>query len=137
MERDEMTAEQMRRRGLIINTLRAAGWQETGERDLFEQGYSIPFEAEMRRWNGSLDLVVKYAAVAEALYFSALGPEEAEFRLRILFGDNLKQLLEIIVRNQNRLAPGRTADAVREIVRLCPDTFAIFEDADDFVRVVE
>jgi hypothetical protein len=123
MRHDQMTQQQRNRRDLIIRTLGIGGWtndHENGDRPDFDPIY----DAAMSYRNEHLTLRCYYKADTEAVYVFFSGFLEDFAQLKLECHDALAEVLDTLVRIQKSVAPDTVTENLREIVRICPETYA-------------
>lgn len=136
----EMTQAQRRIRDALVAGLTRAGWNTSAYPDnaTFEQGGFAFHEASLRYKNAAGAVFeLHYNADREAIYLT-LTPTaslEADLILRCL--DRVEQLVCWLSAHQDELGGDSLRAVVRDIVRLCPQTYAaVGEESEEVVQLV-
>lgn len=137
MRKKQLKKWQLAERDQIIRELGAAGWQGTVKNDRFDSGEFVECEASMEYNGANMTLAVEYDAKGRCL-FLRLAAGTRKLLLRIDYGESLASLLAKLVGFQAQLNQKNFQEFVRELARLCPNTFALVGgDEGDWVRVLD
>lgn len=138
MRKYEMTAQQLNHRQTIMQTLSAAGWDDPSVGNWFEEGLWAEFEAVMEFDNLALELSIHYHAEDESIYFYIRNFSGGRILLIIYFGGQLQKVLETITSFQYYISPQTYQKYIRQILRVCANTFAVVgEQGDQLVQLVD
>ncbi len=138
MRKNEMSEVQMYERAMIITMLSAAGWNTSDQNKMFDEGLWTYFEVNMDYQNDSVRILLRYEAEKRVIYFSTQDAGGKELTLHIYYEGQLEQLLRLIVGFQDVISGENYNQYVRDIVRLCPSTYAaVGEEGEQLVQVVD
>jgi len=137
MRKGEMTPQQLDHRETIIQTLSVAGWNDPSVGNWFEQGLWAEFEAVMEFDNLALELSTHYHAQDDSIYFYIRNFRGGRILLIIHFDGQLQEVLKTITSFQYYISPQTYQKYIRQILRVCANTFAVVgEEGDQLVQLV-
>jgi hypothetical protein len=139
MRKTEMSKGQAAARKLVADTLKAAGWSGTTMNRQFEEGLWTNYEASFEHDGaGGMTLTLNYNAKQSRLELSLYGRSGKGLDLVIECGEKWREVLEVIVGFQDEVSAKNYKQHVRELVAVCPDTFAAMgAEGDKLVRVTD
>jgi hypothetical protein len=135
MRKQEMSLRQLQERTLIVENLLNNGWQVTSyENEWFENGLSVQCEAVMEYVVPEVSLGVFYRADQNSLYLSLNMPDESSVELKMDVDDQLKDLLQVIISNQNKITASNFKEHIRSLMAVCKNIYVMNKE-EKFVRL--
>jgi hypothetical protein len=131
-----MTDRQLSERQTIVSTLGNAGWTSGPyvDNEWFDEGLFVESEASLVYSNQhGVEFVLHYDAERAVVYLTLTLSDSEEAELIIHFGDAISELMQLVVSFQDQISAQNYRKAIRAIVRLCPETYAVLGDEDEDV----
>jgi hypothetical protein len=133
----EMSPQQLAQRGLIVDTLRAAGWQTpTNENEMFDEGFWLAREAVMSHAGPAVTLWMFYRADQNAMYIQFEFADGSMFELKLRIDEKLPQVLQAITSFQDEVTNSNYRDHIRTLMTL-NDEIYVSVDGDNFVKLTD
>jgi hypothetical protein len=136
VKREELSTKQSDTQQLISARLSGAGWKTTDFQKLFESGEDSEFPASLEYENGHLQLYLNYIVDDDLIGFGLYEPTGRELHLRVDCDDDITDLLNVITGFQDKISPDNFREHIRQIVRACPETYAIIDEEEADIRKV-
>lgn len=139
MRKTEMSKEQLKARKLVADTLKAAGWSGTMMNRQFEEGMWTNYEAGFEHEGaGGMTLTLNYNAKESRLELALYGRSGKGLDLLIKCEDKWPEVLQLVVGFQDDISTKNYKQHLKELVAVCPDTFAALgAEGDKIVRVTD
>jgi hypothetical protein len=127
--------EQLQRRSSFVNKLEKSGWSGSNFNRNFDAGLSSTPEASMTYSNRQLELRLDllFKDPRMILYLDA----DSGKSLGLVFRceDHQAELLETVIRMQDRIAPDNLKDSTEELLAVCPSIFKISATGDKLIPI--
>lgn len=115
-----MNNKQINERQLVVNLLGEAGWIETEHSKKFETEFWLYKEAVLDYDNTSMKMTVEYCAENEDLTYMMTDVTNMGIILRIVYGDKLAEILNLIVSFQNAITSDNYKRYIKKLINVSP-----------------